>query len=184
MRGVRDRVAALEQFQHRDSGLLWDHAVAEGLELRRPWKCKVVTGDPRLGKPHHPLDEQRRKSRPPRASLLGRVWGGAVEGQLPLSDRRFIDAPVQEAGASAQLVSSVGIMPRIISMACSSPGPERRRTIAGRLLRLPPAKGVGNNSMTAAVSPGFPFESLLLGDPLVASDVVGVGNEREVPLSW
>lgn len=67
-------------------------------------------------------------------------------------------------------------------MACSSPGPDWRRTIAGRLLRLPPAKGVGNSPMTAAVSPGFPFESLLLGEPFVASELVGVGHDREVVL--
>lgn len=85
---------------------------------------------------------------------------------------------VQEAGTLAQLVSSAGIMPRIISMACSRPGPERRRVIAGLLLRLRPARGVGSSSITAAVNPGWPFEVLLFGDPRVASEYVGVGDPR------
>ena len=111
---------------------------------------------------------------------FGRMWGGYAADGFPASDGRRVlvplDCGVQAGGAWFQLVSSAGRIPRVISIACSSPGPERNAISALRLVRLLAAQGVGSRRTATEDRVRSPFEPCWFGLPLVPSLARGVGS--------
>lgn len=111
-------------------GLLGDDTVTENAKFRRAGHVQI--GDPPgiwPGQAHEPFDESRGQPGAAVAIGFGRVWGGYAADGFPASDGRRVLAPldraVQAGGAWFQSVNSAGRMPRVISIACSSPGPDR-----------------------------------------------------------
>ncbi|WP_390624204.1 hypothetical protein [Fodinicola feengrottensis] len=76
-----------------------------------------------------------------------------------------------------------GVPAAAISMACSKRGPEPLTSIAFRLVRPAPLKGVGMTRIAAAdrVS-SSPREPACFGDPFAPSEARGVGHSRA--LCW